>query len=1664
MKKMTPRIGQGPKDILFPPKTIGIWRLVLALSALPFGLYAQLGVNFDIVHLSCSNIPTGRITAMPTGGVPPYRFRWENGDTTASRSRLLSGTYSLTLSDAAANTLIESVTINSPTPVRVTFDVSGNCTLPVTITATASGGEGPYRYLWETGQIGATQVFPTSGKYCVTVIDNKLCGRYECLQVSVAPLFASLSTRAVTCPGSNDGALNLSVSGGTPPLSYLWSNGATSQHLSNVPGGDYSVTVTDAIGCSLIRTATVAAPAPLVVNLTATGPSCAGETNGSIQINNISGGTPPYRVQWHTGQNTMTISGLAEMTYILTITDAFNCRIIREVNLLARSQLQTTATVRDETCPGQNNGSVALSMQTGVAPFTVAWSDGGTGANRTGMAPGAYSASITDAVGCQRVIGAVIRPAAPYTLTVAKTDLTSCSVNNGSAEAIISGGAGPFTFSWSNGQTGARVVNLAPGTYTVTVRDVNGCAQTASTIVLAPPPISAQVTATAQVCQGAANGSASTTVAGGTAPFSFVWNNGGSSQALQNLSSGIYRVTVTDGRNCTATAQATIAQAPRPEVDVIAPAIVCNGLDTAGARTLVSGGTAPFTYFWNTGGSGPNLLNLPSGTYRVTVSDRFGCTATDSARILVVPAIQLTASVTPVLCSGENNGQINVLSQGGLPPLSFVWSNGATGASIGNLRAGSYSATATDAAGCRANISALVTQPDSLSLVLTTVNIQCGIPATGEASVRVQGGTPPYNYLWNTGASRDTITGLDPGSYTVVVTDARGCEKAVSGAVLNVTAPLCSIAITRPVSSPTASDGEAVVTVNGGRAPYTFRWSNGQAGDTVRNLPAGDYSVTVTDANGCTGICSVSAAPETALIGGYVWFDINQNGLQDAGEREVPGIKVLLMEITSTPPPFMDTVLTDVYGRYRFVVKPGSYKVTFVLPDSFQFSVPNATLDRSIDSDADRILGTTQTITVAAGEVSLFWDAGLINNTKFFPAIECECLNNATNPVNGQFRELVQLQGLSGDNWRIIRQSGMFLRTSPAPPAAPIPVAVGTVMPEVTTGVYVFEFRHVDNLGYFIEVSNGMDTLSLENRCAYPFITDNIPDTFCFNDQVLPLNLPVTLSGRITYTINGVNATAINPRALGAGLFQLVARFVPDNPLECQATRTIPFRVITESCQVKIGDRVWNDKNKNGVQDNNEEGIGGVKVILSRVGTQITHVDSVLTDSVGMYMFLTDPGNYKLTFVPPIPGFRAPMPDQGGNDTKDSDIDTLNFMTPVYTVALHNNNFTVDAGFIIPCVNVTDAGEIGISQSICFGAPTPPIVNLREASGGYGKLEYLWMYSTRSAEFDVLHFVPVPNSNTPSIQPGLLTETTFFVRCVRRAACMDYLEPAPVRIFVKPKISATLTVRDTYCLDAPIHVKAEVAGEGAQVRWELSAREPGTFVEPNIAFGTVATFVPKASGVVYVRTTITQDGCSEIFTDSFRIVNIPGYCASAGIVLNALVDQQNRINLRWRIPDDTPYRQFQVEHAPDGEQWKPVGEVSKIMTMFEGLRYYEFIDAQGKNGRNFYRIAVQDEFGVRRLSNVVSVALQPEAPTAVYAFPNPVNALLYLDILRNLPVNEQVHFDLMSTTGRLIRSWAIPGQQVQERVDFSDLPVGVYLIRVRAGSATPPQVLKILKQ
>ena len=182
------------------------------------------------------------------------------------------------------------------------------------------------------------------------------------------------------------------------------------------------------------------------------------------------------------------------------------------------------------------------------------------------------------------------------------------------------------------------------------------------------------------------------------------------------------------------------------------------------------------------------------------------------------------------------------------------------------------------------------------------------------------------------------------------------------------------------------------------------------------------------------------------------------------------------------------------------------------------------------------------------------------------------------------------------------------------------------------------------------------------------------------------------------------------------------------------------------------------------------------------------------------------------------------------------------------------------------------------------------------------------------------------------------------------------------------------------------------------------------------------------------------------------------------MVLNALIDPQNRINLRWRIPDANEFSEFQVEHAPDGERWTTRTKMNKVMTVSDGMRYYEYIDEEVKNGWNFYRIQVRDEFGVSRFSNVVSVAVQPEAQVVAHAFPNPVESMLFLDILRNLPVNERTQIEIFNTTGHILRSWYLPATHKQERIDFADLPVGVYFLRVQAGSVAPPQVIKIMKQ
>jgi hypothetical protein len=283
----------------------------------------------------------------------------------------------------------------------------------------------------------------------------------------------------------------------------------------------------------------------------------------------------------------------------------------------------------------------------------------------------------------------------------------------------------------------------------------------------------------------------------------------------------------------------------------------CFGENNGAIDLSVSGGVSPYTYVWTTGALTQDVTGLLAGTYTVTVTDANGCTKTTSATVTEPPVLALSATVTNVLCNGNNTGAIDLTVTGGSPAYTYVWSNGANVQDPSNLSAGTYTVTVTDTHGCSKTISATVTQPPALSLSTTVTNILCNGSSTGAIDLTVSGGVMPYAYLWTNGATTQDISNLVAGTYTVTVTDANGCTKTTSVTITQPTALSLSSSIVNP-SNCFVADGSIDLSVSGGTSGYTYDWSNDGPetpdNDTqdLLNMVEGTYTVTVTDANGCT--------------------------------------------------------------------------------------------------------------------------------------------------------------------------------------------------------------------------------------------------------------------------------------------------------------------------------------------------------------------------------------------------------------------------------------------------------------------------------------------------------------------------------------------------------------------------------------------------------------------------------------------------------------------------------------------------------------------------------------------------------------------------------------------------------------------------------------------
>jgi hypothetical protein len=834
-----------------------------------------------VTNVSCFGGSNGAITLTPTGGTPGYTYNWlPSGPTTQNRTGLAAGTYSVQITDANGCTGTVTTTVTQPTsPVSGTTVVTnvscfGGSNGAITLTPT--GGAPGYTYNWlPSGPTTQNRTGLAAGTYSVQITDANGCTGTVTTTVTqpTSPVSGTTVVTNVSCFGGSNGAITLTPTGGTPGYTYNWlPSGPTTQNRTGLAAGTYSVQITDANGCTGTVTATVTQPPVLTVSITVTNVNCNSASTGSLTAV-PSGGSPAYSYFWNPGNfTTQTINNLSVGCYTVIVTDSHGCTAVTASCITQPTAISVTAVSQTNiSCNGGSNGAASVSASGGTGTLTYDWTPGnptGDGTNSvSGLTAGNWTCTVTDANGC---IGTqTFNITQPPVITVAASSQTNISCNggsNGTATVAASGGTGTLAYNWTPGNPAGDGTNsvsgLTAGSWTCTVTDANSCTSSQSFTITEPAVLSASTMQTNVSCNGGNNGDAMVMVSGGTPGYSYSWTpTGGNGAMATGLMAGSYTCIITDANSCTTSQTFSITEPPALTSMDMQTNISCNGGNNGDAMVMVMGGAGSYTYSWSpVAGNTDMITNLTAGNYSCMITDGNGCSITETFTITEPFALSSTDTQTDVSCNGGNNGDAMVMISGGTIPYSYSWSpSGGNGSMAMGLTAGNYSCLVTDNNGCTLTETFSITEPAALSFTTTQTNVSCNGGTNGDATVSVSGGTGAYTYTWlPSGGTNATETNLAAGNYSCTIMDANSCQVT---ATFTITEPTALSAVVDAAVNPSscgASDGSISITVSGGTPAYNYSWSNSTTAEDVTGIPAGGYTCTITDGNGCTTSISAS--------------------------------------------------------------------------------------------------------------------------------------------------------------------------------------------------------------------------------------------------------------------------------------------------------------------------------------------------------------------------------------------------------------------------------------------------------------------------------------------------------------------------------------------------------------------------------------------------------------------------------------------------------------------------------------------------------------------------------------------------------------------------------------------------------------------------------------
>lgn len=742
-------------------------------------------------------VSNGSIDASSVTGVGPFTYNWAAPVPGASSTNSIvvgipAGVYTVVVTSASGCSVTAIIPLsnsNGPTGATIastSVTCNGLCNGTATV-SNAVGGTAPYVLSWLSPLSAGTSVSNLcAGTYTAQILDANNCLFFPSVLID-QPLAIADNAVIVSaaCLGNCNGSIALAPNGGNGTYTYSWSpSGVTTSSVTNLCPGVITATVSDIIGCSNVFNYNLPSLTTITSSSFVTNNACFGNCNGSILVNNVAGGLPPYSMLWNDGQTNTTATLLCNGSYTVAITDANGCIGANSASVTSNPLVVVTTTITQPAC-NSCIGTALLSPVGGGGVFSYLWSNTQITNPATNLCAGVYVVQITDNLGCVTNTNIVINNSTGITgQTVTQVDETCALSCNGSVTVAAVGGVAPITYNWiHNNSASPSQTGLCAGTYFCNMVDANGCSLTASVVINS----AATLTITSLINQSAClapTGSITVSASGGTGPYTYAWLPAGNTATVSALPPGIYTLTVSDLNLCAKTQTYTINSINGPVITSTVTNANCSGACTGSISVFVSGGTPAYTTAWSDGSFGTSISSLCGGSYSVSVTDNVGCVAVQGYSIVgSAPIIFSVPNLNNPLCNNDCNGSITSIPSGGTLPFTYSWSPSTpTVPTSSNLCSGTQTVIITDIQGCIGIQTYTLTNPAVLGFTASVLSPTCSAATNGSIGITPFGGTPSYTYAWTiaTVSSSQNILNATSGTYSLSMTDANGCKKDTS--------------------------------------------------------------------------------------------------------------------------------------------------------------------------------------------------------------------------------------------------------------------------------------------------------------------------------------------------------------------------------------------------------------------------------------------------------------------------------------------------------------------------------------------------------------------------------------------------------------------------------------------------------------------------------------------------------------------------------------------------------------------------------------------------------------------------------------------------------------------------------------------------------------------